>query len=322
MEINDIHRITQIINETISKELRKVMDENARRANCFGVRGNLVEFREQEREDVLIVEERSVAAFDFRDAIQQINEFINWLLQEGRIIDFQIDINNCGNDDLKIDLAKSVVLKIKFANSQEEAEYIQDETIINNGIVEKICIWLLINPFNHNQSLLMQYLYHELNHCKDDIERRLNGKPSLNDKLNGNLAEIKYQEAYNNTMKGDRIATLIYQLFVDTELNAFISQLYGELESYNINRNQFRYYFKNMHSYQVYDGLRWFVEQLEKRVGWEETALYYFNRKFNSPEKFRMWFLDRANDRLKNMFKKLCKVASLYFDTKEAENPN
>lgn len=322
MEFLSSDRINQIINESLSNELRKVMDEHARRANCYGVRGNLVEFREQEREYILIVEERSVAAFEFRDAIQQINEFINWLLQEGRTKSFQIDINNCGNEDLKIDLAKSVILKIKFANSQEEAEYLQDETIISNGTIEKISIWILINPFEHNQSLLLQYLYHELNHCKDDIQRRLNGKFSLNDKLNGNFAEIKYQEAYKNTMNGDRIATLIYQLFVDTELNAFISQLYGELEYYNINRSQFRNYFKNMHTYQVYDGLRWFVEQLEKHTGWEEKARYYFNTKFNSTEKFRTWFLNRANERLRVMFKKLCKVASLYYDTKEAKTTN
>lgn len=321
METLSSDRINQIISESLSEELRKFIHEDMRHANCFGVRGNLVEFRESEREGILIVEERSVAAFEFHDTIQQINEFINWLLQEGRTGDFQIDINEI--ESFSINLTTGLILQIQFTdNHPEKAEYIDKYTIVRNGKVERIGIYLLINPLCHNQSLLTQYLFHELNHCKDDIERILNDKPSLGEKTYGKNSLVKYQEAYLGADEGDSIPYLIYNIFVDTELNAYTAQFYGELEHSNPNREQFHNYFKNSLAYRKYDGMMGIVEKLENSADWEQKALSYFNKKFYTIESFRRWFLIRANDRLRNRFKELCKVASLYYDTKEAKATN
>lgn len=321
MEFHSSDRINQMISESLSEELRKFILEDIKHANCYGVRGNLVEFREQEREQVLIVEERSVAAFEFRDSIKQINQLIDLFIQERNFEDFQVDINRFEN--YRIDLATSVILQIQFTDTYpEKAEYIDTYTIVRNGKVERIVIYLLINPIYHNPSLLNQYLYHELNHCKDDIERILKNKPNLGEKTYGKNSLVKYKEAYFGTNQGDPIPYLIYNIFVDTELNAYTAQFYGELEHSCPNREQFHNYFKNSQAYKKYDGMMGIVEKLENSTNWEQKALSYFNKKFNSIESFRKWFLNRANNRLNDMYKNLCKVASLYFDTKEAESSN
>lgn len=320
MEFLSSDRINEILNETLSEELRKVLLENQKRANCIGVLGNLTEYRDFEREDIMIVEQRGVAAYDYRDSIRNICGFIDYLIQEGDYRPKEIDINN--HDFLKINLAEEVILIIQFTNGEELAEYLDKYTIVNNGIAQRIYISLEVNPFQHNDKVLSQYLYHELNHCKDDINRRIHNKSTLGDKLNGVSAEIKYQQAFTNTLKRNNIATLIYQLFVDTEQNAYTAQLYGELDCSNTTRNQFRDIFKNTHTYKTYDGLLQFVKLLETHTGWEKEAMEYFNKKFTSIESFRKWFVNRANNKLRNMYKNLCKVASLYYDTKESETTN
>ena len=307
--------IDRIITSSINEELQKVINESIAHANCYGVPRGLLEYRKQEWENILIVENRSVAAYIYRKVLSQIANFVNQCLWSRNYQSIGFNINE---KETLIDLAKEFVFYFQFQNSEEEANYRDDLTVINNGVVERVVISVVVNPMQHNDSLLSQLLFHEINHCKDDVERRLNGYPSLNDVLEGAEAKVKYQEAYAN-MRNDHIAYLIYSLFVDTELNAFVSQFYSELENSNTTREQFSEFFKKSYAYNRYDGFMFIIEQLEKQKGWEKRAMYYFNSKFKSAISFRNWFLGRAKYKASKFYNKICKVANLYFDTIEGK---
>lgn len=313
--IIDSNRINEIISETIDKELKRVMDETILHANCFGVRRGLVEYRESEREDILIVERRSVAAYIYRDEIKKLSNIVSYLINAGNHQDVYLDLNENG---MNFGLAKEFILWIQFSKGNEDAEYLPDCTIINNGVVERIAIAMTINPIQHSESLFSQLFFHEINHCKEDIERIRNNQPSLSRIIQGTEAKIKYQNVYSN-MRIDRIAYLIYNLFVDTELNAFVSQFYSELQDSNTERRQFSEFFKLSMAYKRYDGLIYIIEQLDKQKGWEKQTMRYFNIRFKSVDSFRSWFLGRAKYKASKMYNKLCKVANLYYDTIEGK---
>lgn len=310
--IIDSNRINEIISETIDKELKRVMDETILHANCFGVRRGLVEYRESEREDILIVERRSVAAYIYRDEIKKLSNIVSYLINAGNYQDVQFDLNA---NRMNFDLSKEFVVWIQFSSGEEEAEYLPGFTVINDGVVERVVIAMTINPTQHNESLFSQLFFHEINHCKEDIERIKNNQPSL---LRTIEAKIKYQDVYNN-IRIDITAYLIYSLFVDTELNAFVSQFYSELQDSNTERRQFSEFFKLSMAYKRYDGLIYIIEQLDKQKGWEKQTMRYFNIRFKSVDSFRSWFLGRAKYKASKMYNKLCKVANLYYDTIEGK---
>jgi exonuclease VII small subunit len=75
----------------------------------------------------------------------------------------------------------------------------------------------------------------------------------------------------------------------------------------------------NTSFYRRYDGFKYIVEILEKQQGWEERAMSYFNQNMNV-NSFRTWFLDMAKQRIKELWRRMGKVASLYFDNVEKSN--
>lgn len=317
-------QMDEMITSCINEELRKVINESIAHANCYGVPRGLLEYKKNEQEDILMVENRSVAAYVYRNEIKQINSYLSDLISNGKLGDYYINLNEYGTF---IDWAKEFVLWIEVKNEEEDAEYLDKKTIINNGIVEIVFIRIRVNPFRHNEALISQYLYHELNHCKDDIQRKLNNNPSLDDALNG--GNIKYQEAYANMRDENEFVAyppyLIYNLFADTELNAYVSQFYSELEDSNTTRNQFSGFFSKSFAFKRYRGFLDIISFLEKTKGWENNAMSYFNQNFKSIPSFKSWFLGRAKYKASKFYKKLCKVADLYYDTIEGkynEQPN
>jgi hypothetical protein len=70
-------------------------------------------------------------------------------------------------------------------------------------------------------------------------------------------------------------------------------------------------------AFKRYRGFLGIISYLEKTNGWEGNAMSYFNTKFKSIPSFKSWFLGRANYKASKYYKKLCKVADLYYDTIE-----
>lgn len=138
--------------------------------------------------------------------------------------------------------------------------------------------------------------------------------------LKGTDSKIKYQQVYANIPK-DHIAYLIYDLFVNKELNAHVSQFYSELEKSNTQREQFNQFSA---AYKIHDGYMYIIEKLEENKGWETGAMQYFKKRvikrFKSVNMFRSCFLGRAKYKASKFYNKLCKVANLYYDTIEGIN--
>jgi hypothetical protein len=134
--------IDRIITSSINEELRKVINESIAHANCYGVPRGLLEYRINEREDILIVENRSVAAYVYRNEIKQINSFLSNFISNGELGDYYINLNEYGTF---IDWAKEFVLWIEVKNEEEDAEYFH---ITNSQTSDKqryrICYFRLV----------------------------------------------------------------------------------------------------------------------------------------------------------------------------------
>ena len=301
-------RLNEIISNCINDEVRRVMEESIAHANCYGVPRGLLEYRKSEREGILIVEKRSVAAYIYRNEIKEIAEYINNLLSSGNINNHYYVLENCG-------FAQKCVLLIYFIKeNEEEAIYLDELTVFKEGVVERVCFRIFVNPYNHNELLMSQFLYHELNYCEDDIKRILNGRPSLHYEIFRDDPEINYEQVCRN-MRNDYAAYLVYYIFTDTELNVYGSQFYSELQDSNTTREQFDSFFRNSRAYKIYDSFIFAINSLEKQTGWETKAMQYFNRQFKSVQSFRMWFLGIAKHKASKFYNQLCKVASLYYET-------
>lgn len=230
------------------------------------------------------------------------------------------DVN--ATDGMSIDLAKQFYIYIQYVKTPTGAEYNPERTVFNSSTnkADKAFIELYINAYQYSDELILQYLYHEINHCTEDLERRKHGTKDLHAVTQAIKAAVEYQKALHDIQANkDKIAYLVYNLFVDTEFNALIAWCYRDFERRLTDRRNFSKEVMNTSFYRRYDGFKYIVEILEKQQGWEERAMSYFNQNMNV-NSFRTWSLDMAKQRIKELWRRMGKVASLYFDNVEKSN--
>lgn len=287
-----------MINEELSKV--EIMDVGS----CLGVPYGLLEYDEYEYEPILIVEDRSVATFQYKGTLDVIIDLVNERISNNDFNPLFFDVN--ATDGMSIDLAKQFNIYIQYVKAPTEAEYNPERTVFNSSTnnADKVFIELYINPYQYSDELILQYLYHEINHCSKDLEQRKHGAKDLHAVSQAIKAAVDYQKAYRDIQTNkDKIAYLVYNLFVDTEFNALMAQCYGDFERRLTDRRNFSKEVMSTSFYRRYDGLKHIVEILEKQQGWEEHAMSYFNQNMNV-NSFRTWFLDMAKQRIKELWRR------------------
>ena len=129
------------------------------------------------------------------------------------------------------------------------------------------------------------------------------------------------------------INLIIYRLFSNTELNALISSVYGDLESIKSERLNFHIDLKITQAYDLYLYIK---ENLNKIIYFLENNTQYIKPFFNeldlnnikinpyykNEKGYLKEFKRKTNFQLKLLLKGIGKVASLYYDNKEVPEDN
>ena len=291
--------------------------------SCLGVPYGLLEYDKNERETILLVEERSIELFKYRDTVHLVLDQIRKDIESGNFDSHEIDVNKfgvCG-----IVYAKQVVFFVQYKEANMKIAYLPEETVINQNTktADKITISISINPKKYSERLLSRLLFHELNHAKDDVSCLMNNTQSFNVNVDDTYGGIKYQKVYhdfndlNNELR--YIPYLIHNLFVDTEFNAIVSEIYADFEHSVTHKDYFYKELKNTETYKRYSGFKEIIKQIEEDKGWESYAISYFNNKGCTKEQFRLCFIEKAKRRVSEYWYRMGKEASKLFTKQQIE---
>lgn len=272
-----------------------------------------------------LLESGGVAAEKYQEQIS----YIIWLVMHDGVWnnqDFMIQINDdlVQNDKKPIDIADEVTFAFFFKhNVDTQAMFIPEETVINPKTKEIKSIYLEITvnieDIKKQEVLLTSLIYHELNHCIDDINKIKKNLPSLKDIVSVNVDYKKViADITNDNMT---FPYIIYRLFVDTELNALIAQLYGELTVVKPNRCNISDKIKNTEVFDIFKIVSTFYMQYvnTESISWVPKVKRYFPTKQKlSDNKFKKWFKTQYLQRAKVLWYKLWKAGYYYLDKNES----
>lgn len=168
-------------------------------------------------------------------------------------------------------------------------------------------------------------LYHELNHSYDNYNRvmkydKKEGKYGNDNGLfyhgqQDNITRLKKYSSDGDPNK-NAITQLYYRLFIPTEFNALCAQMYGDLES--INSNNYNHDIEKTETYRIYNILKNKYLPIVERFKTEQWQKFMnlLDIRNVTVEKYRKNFINKCNFKLSDLFKRMAKTASLWYDEK------
>lgn len=296
--------------------------------------------KEQEAKAVRLVEERGVAAFPYRTVLQQI---LDWCqtqtagMKPGDTKNFIVPNEMTS----KIDFVRNLRIEVNVRDGENYSYHSGGGNLVvtwADTIVDGKYNYgkIFINAYSYYGNIyertILNSLNHELNHFYEAWKElsstrsmRLFAKKSI--KANPNITCL--EDAFNT--KANQI---IYRLYSETELNALVAGVYGDLAGIKSVRQNFKkdlqhvsaynlygkmymdlddliFYFQNMHPEHV----KPFILELQK-LGIELNPYYKNDQGFIKEFGRRTKFL------LKTLIRGIGKAASLYYDSKEVPEDN
>lgn len=272
-----------------------------------------------------LLESGGVAAEKYQEQIS----YIIWMLMHEGIWnkqDFMITVNDdlISNNKTPIDIADEVIFAFFFKhNVDTKAVYIPEEITINPKTkeIKSIYFEVIVNieDIKKQEILLTSLIYHELNHCIEDINKIKKNLPSLKDIVSVNVDYKKViADITDNNMS---FPYIIYRLFVDTELNALIAQLYGELTAIKPNRQNISNKIKSTEVFDIFKtASKFYIQYVNTdNISWVSRVKQYFPTKQKlSDNKFKKWFKTQYLQRTKVLWYKLWKAGYYYLDKNES----
>lgn len=295
------------------------------------------DIKETENKIIRIVEERGVAASPFKDVSKQIYNYVCKMAQRVELNDFNIYYIP---EELtkKYTFVENLHIKVKITNASDKSSVygksgsgslkIESDSKIKNGkIITPITI--SVNCYALNGILLGQTflnsLYHEINHLYDfynDLKNNNNLNRATTQAIKGNV-NVKL---FNDASLNELFTHIIYRLFTETEFNALVAQLYGELEAMNSERKNFAEDIKNTFTYQIYNKIlknyksiyTYIDDNNIKQVKALLSSIgVVINPYGNSTESFVKELTRKTKWLLEKLLKAFGRTASLYYDQKE-----
>jgi len=182
-----------------------------------------------------------------------------------------------------------------------------------------------------DKKLFDNVVFHELNHVKDKYDRMVRQFKD-NPNANPNLPAFNINYNYNglqNIMNNKEVekrykyfAFFVYNICVDTEVNAKVGGLYGELQNVNLTRKNYKIVLPKTQTYKDYIKMRdeylpTILKQDQKF--WEMAKIIL--KKINTPwEQFREWFKNLAEEKLNSYFNKINRTAEYILYKKDLNN--
>ena len=296
---------------------------------------------ENENKVIRLVEERGVAASPYTQAIKTICDFVEnychtMQIDEEKTIIIPFELTE------KIDFIKDLTIEVTITNSNSlsvltvsgggssNLKPYEDE-IIDNKLSEAL---IKIHCYAYRgyfaKYTFYNSLYHEINHCYDayqDLKKNGYYKRFIGQVKKSN---IKVDDIFDDYTDNELFRRILYRLFSETEFNALISSVYGDLDGFDSKREDFKQHIKLTQAYNFYDLISKNYMSLYKKINDKninkvkqllENHGIHLNPYGNSTESYVKELSRKTNFLLKQLFKQIGKVASLYYDNKETTVP-
>jgi hypothetical protein len=162
-------------------------------------------------------------------------------------------------------------------------------------------------------------LYHEFNHNWEEFNR-LKTDDEL-DSLWFVHKELNYNKIYDGCKSSDKdiktFCMVLYRLWIPDEFNALVSSMYGDLEGMKSTSYTFDY--KSTKGYETYQLLKNALNYLKnlKLEKWGELSEFHITS--ISPqniESFKEKFIRQSEQKLSDLFHRMNRTASLYYEDK------
>lgn len=291
--------------------------------------------KEQENKIVRLVEERGVAAFPYRTVLQHI---LAWC--QTQTVDMK------PGDSKTFMVPKELTSKIDFVQNLDIEVFVRDgeNYAYNSGGGQLAVTWgdkiangkynygkIFIQAFSYYGNIyertILNSLNHELNHFYEAWKEltttnsmRLFAKQSTKANPNITCLEDSFNEKANQ---------IIYRLYCESELNALIAGVYGELAGFKSTRQNFKKHLQYVQAYYLYgrmymdlDDLIFYFQHMHpehvRPFIWELKKLgIELNPYYKNDQGYIKEFGRRTKFLLKMLLRGIGKVASLYYDSIE-----
>lgn len=295
----------------------------------------------KKRNLVTLVEERGVAAIMFRNMAEKILQDASKKASEAYLKGFLSKTN-----PLEYTVSKDLIPNVSFAQNfvvrVQVTEY-GNEAYDYSGsgsAYGRYMPWLVdkklyyaemnLNCFSDKGKIVNRQIklnfYHEMNHLLDRYFRLLhtNNDESFRETAQlsntGNNGEIYSDiKIYNSTIKD-----LIYRLLSDTEINALVAQIYGDLDGMGSKRENYRKDIKETVTYIIYSRLKNNYEAAIDSMNTKQTLdlmkdlkPFKITFKTQNPEIFKNRLKELIAKKLNKLYRRMCAAASCWYDSSE-----
>jgi hypothetical protein len=299
-----------------------------------------------EKDLIRLVEDRGVGIYPFKKVIDEIVNYVqNYLLDTKYNPDFfTVKINKHPMEvrKFKIEVPTNITKKLDFVTNFTISVMVYDledsESIIyvtgGNGTSQdyydqrvnsdgKLNFGsMTLQCFSHKKELyprtIYEVLYHEFNHAWESYQRLKNGKQSSYDAL----LSGDYQHVTSNLKKTQDVDIkslymIVYRLFFKAEFNALVASVYGDLKL--TNGKQFSNDIKTAKAFQIYKEIKDNVLPRVKEMPDYKWGIFFDEwrgKPSNYVLKDKQTFINKTEFLLDQLFRRIAKTASLYYEEK------
>lgn len=289
-----------------------------------------------------LVEERGVAAVPHREVVKKILTFCQVKasqLKNGETITFTVPQQIVSPIDIVTDFEiKVTVTDASEDNSKNGSGSVELESPIGftNGKFDKATI--NINGYSYDGVLydrtILSSLYHELNHLYDfwnDAKETNSLKRSV--KSVGRAGTEVPCNVTSDSLINRLIETITYRLLSETERNALVANVYGDLQGIGSKRERFHIDVMQTKAYVNYliisNNLRLLRNSILKEPNGIKNLRDYMkqcgielNPYDESDNAYLKEYIRKVTHILKGLYKDIGRAASVYYDNIEFERPS
>ena len=290
---------------------------------------------EQENKAIRLVEERGVAAFPYKTTINQIFQWCQTQcagMRPTTVRKFAVPASLTS----KIDFVKDLTINVSVEDGENLAykhgggnlNVRLDDTIVNGKYSKAI---INIEGYSYYgvlyQNTILNSFYHELNHLYEAWKELISTK-SMSLYAKGTKKSNINVDWFNDDDLNNILRLIFYRLYSETEMNAMIAGVFGDLQGINSTRKNFSNDIKTTHAYQVYNKIKTelpIIVQIFKdnlhlvkpMIKLLKANGFEFNPYYKNEQGYIKEFNRRTQYLLKHLIRGIGKTASLYYDSKE-----
>lgn len=299
-----------------------------------------------ENKVIRLVEERGVAASKYNVVAKKI---VNYCEQQALILLInKIEKYNYNENEITFTIPKEITEEIDFIENLEIHVTITDTKKGSNFTGGGNCTLKYSNEIVDNKikfaeieihgycyygalytRTILSTLYHELNHCYDYYNDVIKNYGTISNRMinqftKSNIDKLYFflSENYNSLFED-----ILYRLFSETELNALIASVYGDLQSLKSKRENFKEDLNKVFAYNFYKKIKKEYKNLYKYGINEENFTQiknylnglgiYLTPYNDGVESFKKELIRKTSYLLSRLIKGIGRAASVYYDNME-----